>query len=231
MDPLAIEILQSPKTIIVGPVDREIITDEVVKAIVCLNTPRTGSMVLLDTSGVHFNLYTRFPHVSFYAKETDKILLTLEQLCREVDRRLNSMAAKGIDHWDGEEVYVLINDYASLFKTDKQRFTKSINHLLLRMRETGFHLIAVAQDISDYHNIDRAFIETFSTQVATHISDYESKRLFDSADYAMLPKGKCAVNHWIATTTETYIRDIPEQSDVDLSWLRSYWLSEKCKKY
>lgn len=224
--------IEAQSILIVGQVGTERLVDSIMQAIVSEYLPGEVDLLLLDT---RFELsdYSSFPHVRSYELLDDSTASDeISELYNRVTNRLHYMSDHKIKTWSGKPLFVIINNYTDFFYYGDKTMEHKMFGLLNRSRIAGMHFIAVTNGISDYHRISSVVLSPFTVQAVTFISDYESRRLFNTTKFGAgkIPAGKYAVRGEGEMVDEMKICDLPNPSD-DLEWLLNYWTGDGCKHY
>lgn len=223
--------IKTQSTLIVGQGNTDRLVDSIIQAIVSMYRPGDIDLLLLDTRWDLFK-YSKFPHVNSYKLINDSSTEEITKLYQYIDDRLRYMFDHSIRTWVGKPLFVIINNYTDFFYYQDKQIEHNMFGLLSRARIAGMHFIAVTNGVSDYHRISPVVLSPFTVRAVTFISDYESRRLFDTDKFGAgkIPVGKYAVRGEMEMVDEMKIYDIPNPSD-DLEWLLNYWTGEGCKHY
>lgn len=106
------------------------------------------AFVFIDVKRVEFSAYThrRFP-MALYARpacDMPAIRATLADLCKRIDGRYKAMERRGIALWDGQKIYVVIDELADIVIGHRDILQQLI-HICQIGRAAGVHVIMATQ--------------------------------------------------------------------------------------
>lgn len=110
-----------------------------------LDTPDKKRFILIDPKRVDLVKYKHVPHVIQYASEPDEIEQALKLATNLMDLRYSDMQKRGIEMYDGGDVYVIIDELADLMLTNKRVYSPLIQRLTQLGRASKIHCIIATQ--------------------------------------------------------------------------------------
>jgi S-DNA-T family DNA segregation ATPase FtsK/SpoIIIE len=109
------------------------------------HSPAAVRLILIDPKRVELIDYKTLPHVIRYASEPEEIATALCYAVQLMESRFKAMQGARLKEYDGEHVYVIIDEFADLMTTQK----RATMPLLIRLAQLGcaarVHLIAATQ--------------------------------------------------------------------------------------
>ena len=109
---------------------------------------KSCSMYLCDPKIVEFQRFRAAPHVVGYAESYDGIMNTLDDIDRLMMERYETMKHKGLRKWDGERVFVFIDEIGDLMLTRRAEFLPRLTHILNLCRASGITVFCASQSPS-----------------------------------------------------------------------------------
>lgn len=107
--------------------------------------PTQTQFILIDPKRVELYSYKDLPHTQIYASEPPQILGALQEAINIMERRYKSMQAASLKETTEPHIYVIIDELADLFTTQKRETTPLIARLAQLGRAAHIHLIAATQ--------------------------------------------------------------------------------------
>ena len=109
------------------------------------NAPTQTQFILIDPKRVELYSYKDLPHTRIYASEPPEILGALKAAIDTMEQRYKIMQAAGQKETSAPDIYVIIDELADLFTTQKRETTPLIARLAQLGRAAHIHLIAATQ--------------------------------------------------------------------------------------
>ena len=109
------------------------------------NAPTQTQFILIDPKRVELYSYKVLPHTRIYASEPPEILGALNAAIDTMEQRYKIMQAAGQKETSAPDIYVIIDELADLFTTQKRETTPLIARLAQLGRAAHIHLIAATQ--------------------------------------------------------------------------------------
>ena len=109
---------------------------------------KSCSLYLCDPKIVEFQRFRTAPHVVGYAENYDGIMRLLDDIDRLMMDRYETMKHKGLRKWDGERVFVFIDEIGDLMLTRRAEFLPRLTHILNLCRAAGITVFCASQSPS-----------------------------------------------------------------------------------
>lgn len=107
---------------------------------------KTGAQfILIDPKRVELVQYKRLKRCIMYASEPDQMTQAVQKGLGLTELRYKQMQRRGIRTWDGEGVYIVIDEFADLMTTQGKTVTPMIQRLAQIGRAAGVHIILCTQ--------------------------------------------------------------------------------------
>lgn len=154
--------------------------------------PDNAQLVLIDPKKVELIEYKDTVNAIAYADTTTSAIQVLNQLCDKMDKRYRVMQRKRIRKFTGEDIYVIIDEYADLKVTGGKAITEPVCRLAQLGRACGIHMfLATQRPTTDI--IDGKVKVNLDAQVALHTrSKQDSRNIIGAAGAEELPRyGEC----------------------------------------
>lgn len=107
--------------------------------------PNQKKMILIDPKRTELNEYARMPHTLRHATEPDEIIDALHYAMGIVNARYKAMQRRKERTYGGEDVYVIIEEFADLMTTAKKETLPTVQRLCQIGRAAKVHVILVTQ--------------------------------------------------------------------------------------
>ena len=107
--------------------------------------PNQKKMILIDPKRTELNEYARMPHTLCHATEPDEIIDALHYAMGIVNARYKAMQRRKERTYGGEDVYVIIEEFADLMTTAKKETLPTVQRLCQIGRAAKVHVILVTQ--------------------------------------------------------------------------------------
>lgn len=108
-------------------------------------TPQEVGLILIDPKRVELSMYKNLPHTMYYASEPQEMLNALIYAMDIVDARFQQMQARGERLYSGSDIYVIIDEWADLMTTQKQKVAPLVQRLAQIGRASKVHIILCTQ--------------------------------------------------------------------------------------
>lgn len=149
------DILSQPHTLIAGATGsgKSVAMNGLIDTILYdLPFDKTGNsqMILIDPKRVELARYKNLPHVLEYAsgQNPDAWSHALQSAVRIMDKRYDVMESRGILDYDGSDLYVFIDEWASInskYNTQRSNCVASLLRLVSEGRAAKVHVILATQ--------------------------------------------------------------------------------------
>lgn len=112
-----------------------------------LSAESTNSVgfILLDPKRVELVQYKDLPHTLRYASEPAEMVQALQYAMNIVEDRYRTMQRQGIRKYDGQDVFVVIDEFADLMTTNRKQIQPLIQRLAQVGRAANVHIIIATQ--------------------------------------------------------------------------------------
>lgn len=107
--------------------------------------PNQKKMILIDPKRTELNEYARMPHTLRHSTEPDEIIDALHYAMGIVTARYKAMQRRKERTYGGEDVYVIIEEFADLMTTAKKETLPTVQRLCQIGRAAKVHVILVTQ--------------------------------------------------------------------------------------
>ena len=108
----------------------------------------TCRLYLCDPKIVEFRAYRTVPHVKRYASSAAEIMATLDEVDALMMDRYADMADRGLKMYDGEPVFLFIDEIGDLMLTHKKDFLPRLTHILNLCRAARITVFLASQSPS-----------------------------------------------------------------------------------
>lgn len=143
---LCLDILKQPHILIAGSTGsgKSVLINSVIYTAL-YNAPTHSQFILIDPKRVELVQYRNLPHTQIYASEPPEILGALNAAINTMETRYKRMQATGQRESTEPHIYIIIDELADLFTTQKRETTPLIARLAQLGRAARLHLIAATQ--------------------------------------------------------------------------------------
>lgn len=143
------DILNQPGHILIAGQTRSgksVILNSIIREML-LNAPVKNQFILIDPKRVELVEYKDFPHAIAYASEPTQMINALKCAMQIVDRRYAEMQQKHIKKYDGNHVYIIIDELADLMLTCAKEAAPLLTRIGQVAAAAKVHMIACTQYI------------------------------------------------------------------------------------
>lgn len=111
------------------------------------NTEKTAKLILIDPKKVELAAYASLPHTLMHADgfAPEKWLEALDMAVRIMDERYTEMKRQRVKEYRGGDVYVIIDEWANVFKNGGKPCYKAVLRLISEGRAAHVHVIMATQ--------------------------------------------------------------------------------------
>lgn len=109
------------------------------------HSPAAAKFVFVDLKRVELTDYRHLPHTIRYAENINEALEALSYALTLSNTRYQQMQRKRLKKYDGGHIYVIIDEFAELMTTAKNKVTPLIQRLCQIGRAANIHVIAATQ--------------------------------------------------------------------------------------
>lgn len=148
---LVLSVASMPHMLIAGATGsgKSVLLNSIIISLLYSCTPAKAQFIMIDPKKVELSKYEGLPHlVRPVVKDHASAVATLEEVCAEMDRRYNEMAARGCkqaSEMNLPSLVVVIDELADLMLTSKYECEQSIIRIAQLGRAAGIHLIIATQ--------------------------------------------------------------------------------------
>ena len=143
-----------------------------------------AELILVDPKKVELSQYKFLPHTLAHAAgyDPDAWVSALQRAVSTMESRYNAMAKQGLKMYSGSDLYVVIDEWASIYKSVKG---KECYRLLMRLtsegRATRVHVILVAR-VPKANIIPTEIRENFSARLCLFTNSATESRVIMNAN-------------------------------------------------
>ena len=190
------------------------------------NAPCESQFILIDPKRVELSPYKNLPHTIFYASEPREMVSALEYAMDITDRRYKVMQQRKERKYSGGDVYVIIDEWADLMTTQKQKVAPLIQRLAQIGRASKVHVILCTQ--TPIAKIIPTEIKcNFDSRVGLRTrSSQDSRNILGKTGLELLPRFGQGV---YMTPEGDTLYNIPYVDEAEQNRLISWWLGQKRK--
>jgi S-DNA-T family DNA segregation ATPase FtsK/SpoIIIE len=143
---LCLDILAQPHILIAGSTGsgKSVLINSLIYTAL-YQAPTQTQFILIDPKRVELYSYKDLPHTKIYASEPSEILGALEEAINIMEARYTTMQRLKQKETTEPHIYVIIDELADLFTTQKRETTPLIARLAQLGRAAHIHLIAATQ--------------------------------------------------------------------------------------
>ena len=188
------EILSQPGHILIAGQTRSgksVILNSIIREML-LNAPVRNQFILIDPKRVELIEYSQFPHTITYASEPQDMINALRYAMQIVDRRYAEMQQKHIKKYDGNHVYIIIDELADLMLTCAKEAAPLLTRIGQVAAAAKVHMIACTQYILS-SVIPTPVRANFTVIVGLHVQKrHDSRMIIGESGCEELPQyGYC----------------------------------------
>ena len=125
---------------------KSVLVNSLVLSMMYASAPTQSSFVFIDPKMVEFQIYENSPHLYMpVCTEMERAIPTLEKVEKEMMRRYKELKEKRLRKYEGQHIYVVIDELAQLIDYDKKATQRVLSSLARLGRASGIHLIVATQ--------------------------------------------------------------------------------------
>lgn len=192
------KMLNSPHILIGGTTGagKSVLIENLMYTIMCKYTPHNARFFLIDPKRVTFTKFRRVPFVEQIETETGAILQLLRDIVATMETRYTNLSHAGLNQYNGEHIFVIIDEIADLMVVCKKEITPLIQRIAQLGRAGNIHLI-VATQCPNRKIIPAELTVNFGGRVALRcLNAIESRQLINRKGAETLPQyGRCIYLH------------------------------------
>ena len=108
-------------------------------------TKTNAQFILIDPKRVELVQYRHLKRCIVYASEPDEMTKAITTALEITEGRYKRMQAQGVRKWQGDDVYIVIDEFADLMTTQGKQITPLIQRLAQIGRAASVHIILCTQ--------------------------------------------------------------------------------------
>ena len=184
--------------------------------------------VLLDPKRVELSAYKDLPHTLRYAFEPAEMVQALQYAMSIVEDRYRTMQRQGVRKYDGQDVYVVIDEMADLMTTNWKQVQPLIQRLAQVGRPSNVHIVLATQ-CPLAKVIPTEIKVNFDARVALRTATAQhSRNIMERAGCELLPAHG---QGFYVTPSGTTLYNIPMISEEELAARVKWWMDQKPKGF
>lgn len=192
-----------------------------------LDMPNGAQFVLIDPKRVELAAYANIPHTIYHADgfAPEKWLKALSIAVDEMDRRYAVTKKKRLKEYDGGDLYVIIDEWAAVFKNGGSAAYRYVMRLVSEGRAARVHVIMATQ-IPKANIIPTEIRENFSARLCLRTNNsIQSRVVMEENGCEDLPNPKTvgyALGYYCIPCEKTLYK-IPYVKQDELDRLVAHW--------
>ena len=148
-----LDLSSAPHVLVAGTTGsgKSVMLNNIITSIIAKNTPWTARLLLIDPKRIEFFTYKNHPMLwRPVIYETKKSASALADAVEEMERRYAFMEREEMRMWNGERLYIVIDEMADLMLSADSKISKNIEKNIIRLvqkgRAAGIHCILATQN-------------------------------------------------------------------------------------
>lgn len=191
--------------------------------------PGQVRLILIDPKRVELNLYKELPHTIRHVTEPKQIYYALNHAVNCMELRYQDMEKKQLRKYDGNHMFIIIDEFADLMVTQKKQVLPLIIRIAQLGRAANVHLIIATQrptkDI-----ITGEIKVNIDARVALRCpTSQDSRNIINVAGAENLPTFGYA--YYLRTPHQPELYEIPLTTDEDIKERINYWCKQMTPKF
>lgn len=209
---------------------KSVAVNGIITSLLYTESPFHCRFVLIDPKKVELIHYRNLPHTAQYASELPDIIRSLQWSVEETDRRFSAMQQESIKEYNGDHLFVIVDELADLMTMQKKLALPLLQRIAQVGRAARVHLIACTQNVLAV-TIPTVLKCNFSTVLGLRTATKQQSRyLIDAPGCELLPDPKREGKGYGylrdgADLTKLFIYKYPDES---IDFLLNYWTSSAC---
>lgn len=188
-----LDIAKAPHILVAGETGsgKSVMLHNIICSLLLKNNPSTARLLLIDPKMVEFKFFYKDCPMLWDEVQTDpeKAVSALNNAADEMMKRYEILSEQGKRFWDGQKLYIVIDEIADLIYTAGKKAEKVIAKIARLGRGAGVHLIIATQhpkaDI-----LTRQITANIDVRIGLRVIDSSASRLVINATGAQNLKGK-----------------------------------------
>lgn len=209
---------------------KSIVVNGIIYTILVSKTPEKAGFVFIDPKRVELNQYKGIPHCISYASEKQEILATLANAVSIMENRYTEMQKAGKRLFDGQDIYIIIDELADIMTTYKKQAEPLLTRLAQLGRAAKIHLIACSQNVLAI-TIPTTIKCNFPVVLGLRtMNKRQSNYLIDSPGCELLPDPvKAGKGYGILRDGANITKyELHMHSQEEINKVIKYWTSKSC---
>ena len=148
-----LDLATAPHVLVAGTTGsgKSVMLNNIITSIIAKNTPWTARLLLIDPKRIEFFTYKNHPMLwKPVITDTRKAENALADAVDEMENRFEYMERNEMRIWNGEPLYIVIDELADLLCSADKKVSKHIETLITRLvqkgRAAGIHCILATQN-------------------------------------------------------------------------------------
>ena len=192
-----------------------------------INSPAENQFILIDLKGVELRRYRNLPHTLAYADDPQGAVKAIEIAEQIMQRRMNELKRTNDVLYNGNEIYLIIDEMAVLMQTAKAKVLAPLSNIMRLGRATRIHVITATQNPSRTRGggAPAEIAQNVTASVCLRCrSSIESRAIISVKGGEDLPIYGEGL-YWNPRGIDHV--DIPQTSEADLKERINYWTSRQ----
>lgn len=192
---------------------------------------RGAQLILIDPKKVELSQYKFLPHTLAHAAgyDPDAWVSALQRAVSTMDSRYNAMAKQGLKMYGGSDLYVVIDEWASIYKSVKG---KECYRLLMRLTSEGraarVHVI-LATRVPKANIIPTEIRENFDARLCLRTANaVQSRVIMEANGCEELPRYG---QGYYVTPEDTTLYNIPYVKEEEIESNLAWWKDQMRKNH
>lgn len=188
-----LDISKAPHVLVAGTTGsgKSVMLHNIICSLLLKNNPNDARLLLIDPKMVEFKFFYKDCPMLWDEVQTDpwEALSALNRAADEMMKRYEILSEQGKRFWEGQKLYIVIDEIADLIYTAGKKAEKVIAKIARLGRGAGVHLIVATQhpkaDI-----LTRQITANIDVRIGLRVIDSSASRLVINATGAQDLKGK-----------------------------------------
>lgn len=189
------DLLSKPHLLIVGATGsgKSVLLNGLIYTSLHILRGTEGKLILIDPKRVELGQYRHLKQCIRYANDRQSIIEALRFAVSLMESRFSYMEKHRLRMYDGEDVYIMIDEYADIMTTCRKEALPLLRSLLSLARAAKIHVIACTQQC--YAKIlDSSVICNFDWRIALRTANAtQSRMILGCAGAESLQAGECLI--------------------------------------
>ena len=196
-----------------------------------IHSPARVQFILIDLKrGMTLRRYKDLPHTIAFADTPEEAVDVLEMADDLMERRYDQVLKTDKDEYQGNDVYIIIDELADLMQTAKAKVLGPLSRIMRLGRAARMHVIGATQSPSRSHGGGlpaELAVNTTSALALRTRSSIESRQICGQGGAELLPEHGVGI-YWSPKGTRR--EAIPQTGEKELKDRIEYWKHAKPKR-